>query len=151
VDGAADRAGRCKRTEIIAFTAARAAMLEDLWDCMVAGDENEREGLVVPEHHVEAWLQPLDQIGLEQKRLDLGSGSDELHGRSVSDHAGDAIVVAMPPRVALSPLFEMPRLADIEDFSCHIDHAVDARPGGRRLGMAADHERASLDVAQGFA
>src|SRR5215468_10446748 len=62
VDRAADRAGRGKRPEIIAFAAARAAMLEDLRHRMVAGDENEREGLVVPQHHIEAWLQALDKV-----------------------------------------------------------------------------------------
>ncbi len=151
VDGAGDRAGRGERPEIIAIAAPRPAMLEDLRHRMVAGYQDEGEGLVVPEHHIEPGLEPLDQIGLEQKRLDLGRGGDELHACGVGDHAHDAVVVRARPRVALHPLLEMPRLADIEYLAVRIDHAVNARSRRRRLGVAADHRRAGLDAAQQFA
>ena len=117
VDGAADGAGGGERTEILALPAPRAAMLEDLRHRMVVGDEDEGEGLVVPEHHVEAGLQPLDQVRLEQQSLDLGRGGDELHARGIGDHAGDAVVVPLPSRVALHPFLEVARLADIEHLA----------------------------------
>ncbi len=150
VDGAADRAGRGEWTEIIAFAVTRAAMLEDLCNGMVAGDEDEGERLVVPEHHVEARLEPLDQIRLEQQSLDLGRGGDELHARRVGDHPRDAVIVASRPRVALHALLEVPRLADIEHLARAIDHAVDAGACRRRLGIAANHRRAGLHPADGL-
>ena len=56
VDRASHRARRSERTEILALAVARAAVLEDLRHGMIAGDDNEGEGLVVPEHHVVAGL-----------------------------------------------------------------------------------------------
>jgi hypothetical protein len=42
----------------------------------------------------------------------------------------------------------MPRLADIEHLAGGVEHAIDAGPGRRRLGMAADHIGAGLDGAK---
>ena len=97
VDGAADRAGRSERSEIIAFAAPRAAMLQDLREGMVAGDEDEGEGLVVAQHDVVAGLQPLDEVGLEQQRLGLGRRGDEFHARRVGDHARRCGCCGFPP------------------------------------------------------
>ena len=146
VDGAADRAGRGEGAEIIAFAAPRAAVLEDLRHGMIARDQDEGEGLVVPQDHVEAGLQPLDQVSLEQERLDLGRSGNEFHARGVGDHADDAVVMVPRPRITLHPLLQVPRLADIEHLAVGIDHAVDAGSRRRRLGMAADHGRTRLDA-----
>ena len=151
VDGAADRASRGERSEIIAFAIPRAAMLQDLRHRVVAGDEDEGKRLVVPQHHVEARLQPLDQVRLEQQRLDLGRRGDELHARRVGDHARDAVIVPGAARVALHALLQVPRLADIEHLAGAIDHAIDARARRRRLGIAANHRRARLHPVDGFA
>ena len=126
-------------------------MLQDLRDRVVAGDEDEGEGLVVPEHHVEAGLEPLDEVRLEQQRLDLGRGGDELHARGVRDHAGNSVVVPGTPRVALHALLEVPRLAHIEHLAVRIEHAVDAGTRGRRLGVAGDHGRACFGAQQSLA
>jgi hypothetical protein len=45
----------------------------------------------------------------------------------------------------------MPRLPDIEHLAGGVEHAVDAGPGRRRFGMAADHVRAGLDGAKRIA
>ena len=68
----ADGTSRSEGSEIIAFAVPRAAMFEDLWERVVAGDEDEGEGLVVAKHHIVAGLEPLDEVGLEQQRLGLG-------------------------------------------------------------------------------
>ncbi len=54
IDGAADRARRGERPEIVALARARAAMLEDAGRRMVAGQHDVGERLVVPHQHVEA-------------------------------------------------------------------------------------------------
>ena len=126
-------------------------MLQDLREGMVAGDEDEGEGLVVPEHHVVARLEPLDEIGFEQQSLGLGGRGDELHARRVGDHGGDAIVVASCPRIALHALLQPARLADIEHLAGGIDHAVDAGAAWRGLGVTGNDGRAGLHPAQRFA
>ena len=151
VDGAPDGASRSERSEIISLPAPRAAMLEDLREGMVARDEDEGKGLVVPEHHIVAGLQPLDEIGLEQQRLGLARRGDEFHARGVGDHRGDAVVVALRPRIALHALLQPARLADIKHLAGGIDHAIDAGAAGRGLGMTGDHGRSRLHAAERLA
>ena len=54
-------------------------MLGDLRERMVLGQHQPRIGFVVAQHDVEARLQALDEVGLEQQRLGLGMGGDDLH------------------------------------------------------------------------
>ena len=74
---------------------------------------------------------------------------EELVAALSREHAGDAVVVPGPPRIALHPLLEMPRLADIEHLARPIDHAVDAGTRRRRLGVARNDRRARLGTEQG--
>ena len=78
---AVDRPGRGERPEVVAGRRLRAAMLEHARKGMVAGDEDAGKRLVVAQQDVVARPQPLDQVGLEQQRLGLGMGGDELHRR----------------------------------------------------------------------
>jgi hypothetical protein len=50
----------------------RSAVLEDLGELVVAGDQDGRERLVVAQQDIVARLQALDQVGLVQQRLGLG-------------------------------------------------------------------------------
>ena len=59
-------------------------------------------------------LKPLDQIGFEQQRLDLGAVVTNSMRRRVGDHAADAVGVDRRPRVVLHALLQAARLADIE-------------------------------------
>jgi hypothetical protein len=63
-DGAVDGACGGERTKVTAGPALRAAMLEDLWRPMVAGDEDVRKRLVVAKLHVEARPELLDEVRL---------------------------------------------------------------------------------------
>ena len=139
-----DRARRGEGSEIFAFAVPPAAMLQDLRDRMVASDENEGEGFVVAQHYVVAGLQPLDQVGLEQQRVDLRRGGDEFHARRIGYHAGDAVIVASPARITLHPLLQVPRLADIKHLVVGSEHAVNAGARWRRLGVAKDDGRAGF-------
>src|SRR5262249_34667176 len=87
----------------------------------------------------EARAQPLDQVGLEQQRLGLAVGRDELQRRGRRDHAGDAAVVPGRPRIGDDALFQAFCLADIEHLAGGADHAVDAGAVRRELGVARDH------------
>src|SRR4029453_5523099 len=93
IDGAVDGPGRGEGPEITARQAPGAAVLGELGDRVVAGDENIGKGFVVTERDVEARLQLLDEIGLEEQGLRLGRGGEELHARSECNHRRDTVVV----------------------------------------------------------
>ncbi len=124
-------------------------MLEDAGRGVVAGEQDVGEGLVVPQKHVKARAQALDQIGFQQQRLGLGAGDDELHRRRLAHHAADAVGVAAPQRVVVDALFQVARLADIEHVAGGVDHAVDAGRVGQALHRGLDHLDAG--VARSFA
>jgi hypothetical protein len=129
-DGAVDRAGRGKRTEIAPGPRLRAAMFQDLRRPMVSGDQDIGKRFVVAQLHVEARPELLDQIGFEQQRLCLRRRRDDLdiHGRR--DHAQDARRQwRVGACVGGQPLADVLRLADIEHVAGGVEHAVDAGRG----------------------
>ncbi len=138
---------------IIAGPIAGAAVLGDLRRHMILGDQDIGEGLVVAQQHVVARLQLLDEIGLEQERLGLRAGGDELHRGRLGDHAGDAVRMRLAARVRRDAGADVARLADIEHVAIRRDHAVDAGRIGRALQLAADDRRAGAAHAfsRGFA
>jgi hypothetical protein len=106
---------------------------------MVGGDENIGKRLVVAQQHVEAWPQPLDQVGFQQQRFGLGDGRDEFDRMGQRDHALDAGVVPGRTRVGDDPLPDVLRLADIKHLAGGIEHPID--PGRRRREPGVTHQR----------
>src|SRR5262249_28794742 len=137
-DGTVDRPYRRERPVVAARPGAGAAVLEDLRRPVVAGDQYIRERLVVAQQHVEARPQPLDQVGFEQQRLGLGRGRDEFERGGRRNHALDARIVAGRPSVGEDALADALGLADVEHVAVGVDHAIDARAGGRVAGVAHD-------------
>ena len=72
-------------------------MFDDLRRLVVGGDENVGERFVVAEENVVARPQPLDEIGLQQKRLGLRAGDNDLQLRGCLDHPH------CPARLAVEP------------------------------------------------
>ena len=62
-------------------------MLQQLWESMVLAEQDVRKGFVVAIGDVVAGLQPLDQIGFQQKRFDFGRCGDEQHLRRLAEIA----------------------------------------------------------------
>ena len=149
VDGAVDSAGRGERPEVVALAVARAAMLEDLRRLVLARDQDVGEGLVVPEQHVVAGPEALDEVGFQQQRLGLRAHRHELHRGGGRDHAGDAVGVVAGTRVARHAGLQTARLADIDDGAAGVDHAID--PGRARQGLEVlrDRRRAGLRSRRG--
>ena len=79
-------------------------MLADLGGAMVAADEDFRKALVVAQLNVEARLQLLDQVDLEQQGLGLGLGGDELHRAGQVDHVRYPLGVGAALRILADPL-----------------------------------------------
>ena len=126
-------------------------MLENLRRPVIRRDHDIGKRFVVAQHHIEARPQPLDEVGLEQQRLGLGAGDDEFERARRRDHALDAGVEPGRAGIGGDALFDVLRLADIEHVAARIDHAIDARPRRRELGVmddrgAAGGERALLLV-----
>ena len=117
-------------------------MLADLRRRMVAADEDLGKALVVAQLDVEARLQLLDQIDLEQQGLGLGLGGDELHRPGQVDHVGDALGVEAALGVLDDPLLQRARLADVEHLAGLAHHPVDARRVGQPADLILDQGRA---------
>src|SRR5690606_10656693 len=77
VQRAVDRAGGGEGAEIAPLLAPGSAMLAEQRPGAVL-DQDMRKALVVAQQHVEAGLQLLDEIRLEQQRLGLRRRGDEL-------------------------------------------------------------------------
>ena len=88
--------------------------------------------LVVTQQDVEARLQGLDEIVLQQQGLALGAGHGDLDVPDEGHHDLDAPVVG-PAEIAGDAALEVLGLADVEHFASAIQHAVD--PGGLGEGL----------------
>ncbi|OIQ67457.1 hypothetical protein GALL_509640 [mine drainage metagenome] len=138
-DGAIDRARGRERAEILPGPGLGAAMLEDLRRPMIARDQNIGKRLVVAQLHVEARAQLLDQVGLEQQRLGLGRGGDDLDRNGRRDHAQNARRQGRGhPRIGGEPLAAVLRFADIEYVVGRVQHAIDAGRGRREAHRVFD-------------
>ncbi len=131
VDGAVHRPHARERAVIIPFALARAAMLDELRRLVIAGEQDVGKRLVVPQQHVVARAQLLDEVGLEQQRLGFGRGGDELHRRGFGDHPGDPVRMPLPARIGADAGLQAARLADIQHVALAIEHAIDARRIGQ--------------------
>ena len=87
VERPVDRGSRGEGAEILVALLAHAAVLGELRPLGVAADHDVGERLVVAQQHVEARLEALDQVVLEQEGLGLAVGDHELHGPGARDHA----------------------------------------------------------------
>ena len=73
-----DAAGRGVRAEVPAAVPGQLPGALDAREVVAQGDLDERVALVVLEPHVEARLEALDEVGLEEQRLADGVGQRDL-------------------------------------------------------------------------
>ena len=123
---AVHRAGGRKGAEIIALHGLGTAILGDPRKVMVVADQDVGEGLVVPQDDIVVRLQALDQVRLEQQRLGLGMGGDDLERPGRLDHPHDAGGQPRRLGVGADPVAQDPSLADIEHLGVDAQHPVDA-------------------------
>ncbi len=147
VHGAVHRPDAGEGAVIIARTLAGAAMLDELGRLVIGGQQDVGERLVVPEQHVVAGPQLLDEVGLEQQRLGLRRRGDELHRGRLADHAGDAVRMGLAARVGADAGLQALGLAHVEHVALAIEHAVDAGGVGQGRPEPPDDLRAPLDGA----
>ena len=125
-DRAMNRAGGGEGAVVVALARAGAAMLGDLRGGVIAGDQDIGERFVVAQQHVVARHQPLDQIDLQQQRLDLGIGGHDLELRRLRHHAAQPLGQLADLGVGGDALLQIARLADIERVARLVQHAIDA-------------------------
>jgi len=114
-------------------------VLGDLREGMVLGQHQPGIGLVVAQDDVEARLQPLDEVGLQQQRLGLGMGGHDLHGDGVVHHPPQPFVQAACLGVGIDALLEAFRLSDIQRLPARIEHAIHAGAGRHGQQRLLDH------------
>ena len=105
---------------------------------MVPPDEDIGKALVIAQNDVEARFQLFDEIGFEQQSLGLGLRDDKLHGRRQRDHQRDPLCMPAELGVIPDPVFQILRLADIQDFAVRTEHAVHARLAGQAGQIVLD-------------
>jgi hypothetical protein len=113
-------------------------VLGDLRDGVVAGQQDVGKGLVVAQQHVVARHEALDEIALQQQRLDLGMGFHHFHGHGLGHHALQAARQLGDLGVVGDPALQIARLADVDRVALAVQHAVDARAGREGLHRAGD-------------
>ena len=109
---------------------------------MFLRDQNIRKAFVVPQQHVVARLQLLDQVLFKQKRLGLGARGQEHHRGRVADHSHDPGAVTGGARIGRHPRLEVPRLADVKHGPFFIQHPIDTRTGIQRLQIGLNDLKA---------
>ena len=138
VEGLPDRVRVPERAEVPDVLALRAP--EDLGPRPpLAHRQGEvRVGLVVAVPDVEPGLVLLDQVELEQQRVDLRRRQDPLDGGRGRDHGlGPRVEVAAP--VVDEPLPQRPGLPDVDDPAVRVSEQVRARGvGDRRCHRAGE-------------
>jgi hypothetical protein len=149
VERAVHRPGAGERPEIVALDRVGAAVLAQLRRVVIAADHDLGKALVVAQQHVEARLQRLDQVDLEQQGVGFGAGGDELHRPRGVDHVGDAVGVEAALGVLDDPLLQALGLADVEDFLVLADHPVDAGRVGQARDLVLDQGGALQGVGGG--
>jgi ribosomal protein L30/L7E len=125
------------------------AMLAQLRRVVIAADHDLWEALVVAQQHVEARLQRLDQVDLEQQGVGFGAGGDELHRARRVDHVGDAVGVEAALRVLHDALLQALGLADVQDLVVLADHPIDAGRIGQARDLVLDQGGAAQGVGEG--
>ncbi len=138
VQRAVHRPGGGEGAEIVARHGVGAPVLADLGRAVVAADHQLGERLVVAQHHIEARLQLLDEVGFQQQGLGLRGRDHHLHGPGQGHHQGDALGVEPPLGVLHNALLQGPRLAHVQAGPVLAIHAIDARLVRRAPRLVAD-------------
>ena len=144
--GSVDRPGRSERTEIAALLGSRAAELGELRKIVIGREMDERKRLVVPQQHIVARHQPLDQVALEQQCFRLGVRHHDVHRGSLGDHSAQPVRQPGGMRVVLHAALEVARLADIERVTSAVEHAIDTRAGRHASKRLADRSDTAGDA-----
>ena len=96
--------------------------------------------LVVAQPDVERCPVLLDEVVLEQQRLDLVGGRDPLHGRGPAQHLVDfgrqaRGIATHPGQVARQPLAQRKSLTHVDDITRRVAVQVDSGEIGRILDL----------------
>ena len=108
---------------------------------MRRGELDVGEALVVAQLDVVARTVALDEVRLEQQRLGRRGRHRHLDPRHEPQHDQRLAGMRAAVEVALDPVPELPRFADVKHFAVRIEHAVHAGLCGQPGKKARDVER----------
>ncbi len=111
---------------------------------MVRAEQDERKAFVVAQQHIIGWPIAFDELRLQQQRLCLAAGGDNLHRPGRGDHPLQPLGQAADLGIVGNPVFQRQRLADIQNIAARIQHAVNPGPLGQGADNAANNLRAAL-------
>ena len=139
-----DRARRGERSEIVAVLAFGAAVPADPRERLRRGDLADvdvGERLVVAQDDVERRPVPLDQVALEQQRLDVARRGHHLQIAGQRHHALQPRAQRRRLGVGGQPLLQRLGLADVEHLALVVEHPVDPGPVRQGRHVALDQRR----------
>ncbi len=140
-----DCPGGGEGAEIFALAIAGAAVLCDLRPVMITGDQDIGEGFVIAQDDVVARLQILDQVGFQQQRLYLRMGGDEFHRPGEGHHPHDPARLSRRLDIGADALFEVLRLANIQNLPVRPDHPVYPGTARQSFQKPFDHLRPAAE------
>ena len=143
-----DRSGTGEGAVILALPFARAAMLLDARELLIAAQKDEGKRFVVAEQHVVGGAIALDELRFEQQRLRLVVGRHHRHRPALRDHPLEALGQVLDLDVVGDAALQRTRLADIEHVALGIEHPVDAGRGRQRLQHVADRRHACVQIGR---
>ena len=131
--------------EVARSVLRHAVRQEDARVFLLHRDLDVRVALVVLEADVVVRAMLLDEVALEDQRLDLRVRHDDFKIRDVRDHCLDLRrVVLVVLEVLAHAVLEDDRLADVDDATRRVLHDVDAGAVRQQLEFLCDNVRQSL-------
>ncbi len=127
------------RTEVARAVFPNAMRQKDARKVILQRDLDVRIRLVIFQADVVARPVLLDEVALENQRLDLARRHDEFEVRDFRDHRADfRRVIALALEILPHAVLEHDGLADIDDLARRVLHDVDAGIVGQELQLFPD-------------
>ncbi len=113
IQGTIDRPCRGEWTKEIPFPVPCAPVLNDLGKVLIAPNQDVWKCLIIPQQHIIARHQALDQIVFQQQRLNLAGAGHKFHRCGFRNHALQADRQSIWPGIGRNALAQVMCLANI--------------------------------------
>ena len=124
----------------------RTPMFMNAREFMVRSQQDERKAFIVAQQHVVGRAITFDKLRLQQQSLSLAVSRHNRHRPRLRHHPLQPLRQPLDGCVAAYPVFQCPRLANIQNITTRVVHPVDARFGGQRSPDIADCGNARLQI-----
>ncbi len=132
--------------EVLPLASLGAAVQRQARKPVLAGQEDIGITLVVPQQDIVRRLVGLDQVVLQQQRVHLGGGNGDLYLLNAHHQGHGFLGQAAGAKVAAHPVFQIARLAHVQQLVLGVVHLVNPRPRGQGV-----EKRLVIELSQTYA